>query len=104
MCREIWVLPACVHLGGSCRSGARMLVFPLAWSLFSGYDTGVFSIRFSKESVTFQGYQPLLPDFRVFSPYSWEKITFIILWVGKLRPHHTMVGLIALRPPFSSCS
>lgn len=63
-----------------------MFVLPLLWSLFSGYDTGAFSIRFSKGSVTLQGYQPLFQDFRMFSSYPCEKIIFIILWVGKLKP------------------
>lgn len=52
---------------------------------------GVFSIRFSKETVTFQGYQPLLPDFRVFAPYSWDEFISIILWMGKLRPRECKI-------------
>lgn len=41
--------------------------------------------------MTFQGYQPLLPDFRVFSPYSWDEFISIISWMGKLRPRECKI-------------
>ena len=85
--------PSGMHLGGPEGLGQACLSFLLSSSLeplLWGWPR-VFSIRFSKETVTVQGYQPLLPDFRVFSLYSWDEFISIILWTGKLRPRECKI-------------
>lgn len=63
-------------------------LFPGAFTL--GMTQGVF-YQILKGDCDLPGYKPLLPDFRVFSPYSWDEFIFIILWMGKLRPRECKI-------------
>lgn len=59
---------------------------PLLWVL----TQGVF-YQILKGDCDLPRLQPLLPDFRVFAPYSWDEFISIILWMGKLRPRECKI-------------